>query len=127
MAQVAARFVPADDGTVLDRDTGLCWERAPAPSAVPWEAAARRPEGTPWRLPTASELLVLLHGMRGGHPFAAPRPGTLLWSSTASPFSVRGQVRAIGCEPGPVYVVRLLDRDAIACAWRVRARPATDL
>jgi hypothetical protein len=44
----------------------------------------------------------------------------VFWSSTASPFSARGQVRAIGCQPGPVYVVRLLDRAAVAQAWRVR-------
>ena len=120
MADTRPRFVPAQDGSVLDRDTGLLWEREPSARAVPWDAAVRRPEGTPWRLPTATELLLLLHGLRAEHPFAAPTPGTLFWSSTASPFSARGQVRAIGCQPGPVYVVRLLDRAAVARAWRVR-------
>ena len=122
MADTASRFVPAGDGSVLDRDTGLVWERAPSPQLVPWDAAARRSDGTPWRLPTASELLLLLNGLRGPHPFPDPTPGPPFWSCTVSPYSARGQVRAVGYAAGPVWVVRLLDREAEARAWRVRTR-----
>jgi hypothetical protein len=117
------RFVvAAAQGRVLDRQTGLTWEQAPGSESVPWSVAAGKgtPEG--WRLPSASELLLLLSGLPRDHPFPAPSPGTLFWSASASPFSARGQVRAIGCHAGPLYVVRLVDRQERARVWRVRDR-----
>ncbi len=116
------RFVPLDPGgQVLDAETGLVWEAAPAEGAVPWHAAAAAdPTGLGWRLPTASELMRLLGSLPADHPFPALEPGTLLWSSTESPFAARGRVRAVGCEVGALFVVRLLDKEARARAWRVR-------
>lgn len=119
MSDARIRFVPSDDGTVLDRDTGLVWEQQPSSRAIPWEVAARRHDGTPWRLPTASELLVLLNGLHADHPFTAPAADALFWSATVSPFSARGEVRAVGCRDGPLWIVRLLERDARARAWHV--------
>lgn len=120
------RFLPLDSGgQVLDAETGLVWEAAPAEPAVPWHAAAApEPTGLGWRLPTASELMRLLSSLPAEHPFPAVEPGTFLWSSTESPFASRSRVRAVGCEAGPLFVVRLLDKDAGARAWRVRD-PAT--
>jgi hypothetical protein len=121
MLDAGSRFVvTADDAAVLDRATGLFWERSPAPQPVPWAIATSRPEGS-WRLPTASELLLLLSGLPVDHPFPLPSPGALFWSATASPFSERGQVRAIGCEAGRLYVVRLVDKLGSARVWRVCA------
>lgn len=120
MPDTSARFVPTDGGSVVDRETGLAWEQNPALQPVSWAAAARAPDAPPWRLPTASELLVMLCGLPAEHPFPAPAPGTVFWSATESPFSAHGQVRAIGCQAGPLYVVRLLDKRALACVWRVR-------
>lgn len=122
MLDARPRFVAAPDAAaMLDRSTGLGWERQPALVAVSFAVARAAPPG--WRLPSATELLLLLSGLPVGHPFPEPAPGALFWSATESPYSARGEVRAIDCRSGPRYVVRLLDRDATARVWRVLATP----
>jgi hypothetical protein len=110
----------AEGPHVLDTDTGLVWEAAPSEHPVPWDAAVRDDAGLGWRLPTISELMRLLSSLPADHPFPAPGSGSLFWSSTESPFATRSRVRAVGCQSGPLFVVRLIDKQAQARAWRVR-------
>jgi len=63
---------------VLDRETGLVWEKAPDPTSRTWEAARRYCVGKTvgnrkgWRLPTVDELATLYNtagtGFGGGVP-----------------------------------------------------------
>jgi hypothetical protein len=87
-----------DNQAVLDRETGLVWERAPDPRTDPVEIAALRcllkPVGgrKGWRLPTVEELLSLVEPTRAnpalpaGHPFTNLSPTTAYWTATGSPF-----------------------------------------
>ena len=76
--------------TVLDRATGLAWQRRTSVYPLSWRAAhdyidqlnAAEPDtAAPWRLPTVNELLSLLPAV-GGPPDepAAAWPGQWLWS-----------------------------------------------
>jgi serine/threonine-protein kinase len=76
--------------TVLDRATGLAWQRRTSVYPLSWRAAhdhidqlnAAEPDAaTPWRLPTVNELLSLLPAV-GGPPDVpdAAWPGQWLWS-----------------------------------------------
>lgn len=78
---------------VLDKETGLVWEKTPSPAASPsWIGAVNGCYGKPvggrngFRLPTMSELATLLDrsqpdGLPNGHPFVMT-PGTY-WSHTS--------------------------------------------
>lgn len=101
--QVLAAF---DDEAVLDRETGLVWEKAPYCSDTPngcsnfdfyqnaRDHCAGRNVGNRlgWRLPTIQELLTLIDpaagGLPAGHPFFGGLPGTqgiltsTFWSAT---------------------------------------------
>jgi len=89
---------------VLDRETGLVWERTPNTSAsFVWRSAAEgcipKPIGgrVGWRVPTVSEMGSLFQGalvpdgisttlqtsLPAGHPFSVP-PGTPFWTATPS-------------------------------------------
>jgi hypothetical protein len=81
---------------VLDRETGLVWERSPATDRVTWFGAIRHCMGRVvgfrkgWRLPSAQELLTLVDPtalapgsmLVAGHPFVISR--LLYWSTTTS-------------------------------------------
>jgi hypothetical protein len=78
---------------VLDRETGLVWERVPDGNTMSWDSAVRACQWAyhggrlGWRLPTASELMTLgdtaevSSGLPSGHPFTV---GTndAFWTST---------------------------------------------
>lgn len=78
---------------VLDRETGLVWERAPDPTLMTWTDACthcyRRQvvDRLGWRLPTVEELASLIDksqsgpALPSGHPFINP-PIYYIWSST---------------------------------------------
>jgi hypothetical protein len=80
---------------VLDRETGLVWERSPDPSPRSWLSAHRvcnnRTVGAGnrkgWRLPTVQELASLVDPTRSGpalpagHPFSDVQPD-FYWSAT---------------------------------------------
>lgn len=83
---------------VLDRETGLTWQRSPSPSSsFDWGASATLCIGTAiggrrgWRLPTAWELMTLKDPAQSNpalppnHPFEGVVTGVLYWTSTASP------------------------------------------
>ena len=85
----ATRFVilsNLNSEAVLDRETGLVWERAPVknPSGYNWELANRSCMALQlggrggWRLPSFTEVRTLvLDGPPAGHPFDLP--GGLDW------------------------------------------------
>ncbi len=81
-----------NDEAVLDRETGLVWERVPETDSSDWDSAIRACQGNyhggrmGWRLPTVSELMTLSDttqpaGLPTGHPFTVG-PGDIFWSST---------------------------------------------
>jgi len=93
-AAPTGRFVPSG-GTVLDKQTGLTWQQAPAPMTYTWANAmtycsgnvAALP-GSGWRLPAIKELQALVDDS-----VAAPgptidtsafpsTPAAIFWSST---------------------------------------------
>jgi hypothetical protein len=79
---------------VLDKETGLVWERSPSTSIINWIEAQdhcnHRPRGNRygWRLPTIQELASLMdpttvNGLPSGHPFTVT--GFLgVWSATTN-------------------------------------------
>lgn len=92
--KVLAQF---DGEAVLDKETGLVWELAPATGTFDWASSAKICLGTPtggrrgWRLPTAWELMTLSDPSQDdpslpvGHPFQNVSAVDLYWSSTADP------------------------------------------
>ncbi len=88
----AERFVPVMNGeAVLDKETGLVWERSPASTSYTWRGALtacilRVVAGrTGWRLPSVHELATLATllyvGSPPGQPFVAVHG--FYWSATS--------------------------------------------
>ena len=87
------------DAAVLDRETGLVWEREPSENTLDWDTAFdhcrdRNVGGRlGWRVPTVAEVQSLLDeaatdGLPADHPFVYTGPNVTFWSSsrdTASP------------------------------------------
>jgi hypothetical protein len=116
------RFAPMPgDGGVLDRTTGLVWERTPGRAALTWGEATDAVDG--WRLPTIGELSDLAAALVPGHPFEPADPEGVFWSSSESPFTRQHDLRAVAIEGGGQFAVVLLERIARARRWRVRALP----
>ena len=91
---------PSGGAAVLDRETGLVWERAPSRTIFSWyQALDHCNQSTTggrlgWKLPTIQEMnsindpsVTAFPFLPSGHPFSLPmvgvRPGTF-WSATAS-------------------------------------------
>ncbi len=79
----SARFIVLSDwggAAVLDKETGLVWERFPSPSPVNWVNASQRCMNLTvwnrkgWRLPTIQDLASLVD-------MSVPHPKTSLWTS----------------------------------------------
>jgi hypothetical protein len=96
-----------DYAAVLDRETGLVWERAPGPVPQTWSAAkiaclnktVSNRRG--WRLPSAVELMSLIDpsvtsgaSLPLGHPFLGIQQFIFYWSATAD-----------GLNPGNVFIM----------------------
>lgn len=92
-----------NDEAVLDKETGLVWQRAPSPvSTFDWGNSAALCIGTAiggrrgWRLPSAWELMTLKDPAQSspalppGHPFQDVVTGVIYWTSTASPGDAAG-------------------------------------
>jgi hypothetical protein len=119
---------------VLDRETGLVWERSPDPSTSNWFAAlsycleintgGRRG----WRLPTVQDLLSLVDdsasnpSLPGGHPFTNVQ--SLYWAATTQA-SNSAQARSVGFNFGKVFVGDKQSSNQIA-AWCVRGGQVVD-
>lgn len=86
-----------DNQAVLDRETGLVWEREPAASLFDWGSSLKICIGTViggrrgWRAPTAWELMTLSDpsqdnpSLPAGHPFVGISTDDNYWSSTSDP------------------------------------------
>jgi hypothetical protein len=85
------------DEAVLDKETGLVWQRSPsATSLFDWGNSVALCIGTAiggrrgWRLPAAWELMTLKDPAQAnpalppGHPFQDVVTGTIYWTSTAN-------------------------------------------
>ena len=95
----AQRFVIVLDGAaVLDKETGLVWEKSPSTAMINWHSAIyycyNKTLGgrKGWRLPTIQELASLIDttqsnpALPNGHPFLNVQSNTF-WSSTADAIS----------------------------------------
>jgi hypothetical protein len=119
----ALRFepLPETDG-VLDRTTGLVWERKPAPASLGWNEATGD-AGDGWRLPTIGELSDLAAALVLGHPFEPAAPEGVFWTSSESPFKRQHDVRGVAFDGDGGFAVVLLARLTRARRWRVRPMP----
>jgi hypothetical protein len=139
-----ARFVlvmPIDDfgrQAVLDRETGLVWQRTPAEARAFEFLEARRlcrTENTGgrqgWRLPSVEELSSLLDlspassdpGLPGGHPFDLREITPVFWSASVDDYDAVGHAYAVtfvGEQPDTVPGVRVFPKNFHLRAWCVR-------
>jgi len=114
-ASACPRFVVLSNmasAAVLDRETGLVWEKSPSATFFPWasssdETAADHCSSSTvgnrrgWRVPAIAELLTLIDGdpantnnpkLPPGHPFTNLQ-FSVYWSSTVDVASFPGDVR----------------------------------
>jgi hypothetical protein len=85
------------NAAVLDRETGLVWERSPSTSTFTWENAQihcnqlNLGKRLGWRIPTLQELASLVDGdpantssprLPHGHPFSSNVQSSFYWSAT---------------------------------------------
>jgi hypothetical protein len=123
----ADRFQVVLGGTaVLDRETGLVWQRIPATGlALNWADAldycvGSFTGGRGWRLPTVQELSSLAL-LPADHPFAPAARGVLFWTSTTR---ASDATKAFAIRPDPVAfsLLSVLKSDATSShGWCVRA------
>jgi hypothetical protein len=104
--------VLAADQAVLDRTTGLVWERAPSSTLMSQPGGlthcANRVIGSAkgWRLPSVEELASLVSvgntnpALPGGHPFSIQNAS--YWSSSLVPTSTNDNFRAVSFATGSV-------------------------
>lgn len=120
---------------VLDKETGLVWERSPHTSQFNWQEAYthclfRNVGGRyGWRLPAAEELYSLSDDTTSdrlpeGHPFIAIQEKEY-WSSTTMPGFPGEAITALyGIGSGSMGRKDKTERSA--CAWCVRAGKGND-
>jgi len=98
---------------VLDRETGLVWERSPSTTAFTWidarnQCASRTTgERKGWRLPSVHELGSLIDpthsdpALSSGHPFLTVQ-SSIYWSATISADPTRGPAWGVLFSDGQV-------------------------
>jgi hypothetical protein len=124
---------------VLDRETGLVWERSPRATLFSWAdshvqciiSTLGARQG--WRLPTLQEFLSLrtpsVTGAIGialpsGHPFLLPTVVTSFWSAT-SVAPVTGRAYTVQIR-GESHGVSYLTKDIAQHVWCVRSGQGVD-
>lgn len=139
----SVRFKVVFSGAVLDKETGLVWERVPSQTLytallasdacvkkiVGPDRQPENPDPSPyrfgWRLPTVQELASLLHIGGSGDPMLSPNHpfdlGTrrIFWSSTASA-AAAGSHWFVGFSAGIGGQVQVLPDGNSFPAWCVR-------
>jgi hypothetical protein len=128
-----------NDLAVLDRETGLVWQRDPAPTTATWEAAIRAclnfnlnvPAAVArrgWRLPTAEEFQSIFDftadNMPDGHPFTVVTADLLLgyWASTTVAGTTTSAYRVQPANPG----VTATAKTSLLSSWCVRGGQGLD-
>jgi hypothetical protein len=103
---------PSGGAAVLDRETGLVWEKSPSADQVPWGQARagcldKNVGGRKgWRLPSINELMSLVDpsasnpSLPAGHPFTVLSAG--YWSATAQIPASANQVYAVNFSTGGI-------------------------
>ena len=140
----ATRFIVLSNmnsDAVLDRETGLVWEKSPDVTLkVQWADAtfdcARKNVGgrRGWKLPSIPELASLLDGdvantssprLPPGHPFLNVQTSTSYWSTTTFDVGIPGITAAftVGFRGGDVGV---FNRTSLIFVWCVRGGPGAD-
>lgn len=133
----ATRFIVLTNmasAAVLDRETGLVWERSPDATTLTWVSAqflcTTRTVGNRkgWRLPTIQELASLVDPSVGpgptlpaGHPFTNVQ-SSVYWSATSSAGSAIA-ARYVHLIDGFVFAS---DKAFELVAWCVRGRQGGD-
>ena len=132
-----------DSEAVLDRETGLVWQRAPKASNRVWVNASfncvfQTTGGRfGWRLPTIQELLSLgvpdsngRPSLPPGSPFVLPVPSSGFWSSTTQGYPPEGgpSENAFGFDyvTGVVTILAKGGADGQLQAWCVRGSGGLD-
>jgi hypothetical protein len=123
--------VSAYDG-VLDRETGLVWQRAPSISAGHWDAARQycatvnTGGRNGWRLPTTAEFLSLRDEsiatdpqLPSGNPFVMSQTGTGWWTSTEN-LSNPADADAVSLGPNSQLLASPEKANSALSAWCVR-------
>ena len=137
---VSTRFIILSNWgstAVLDRETGLVWERSPSSSGRIWDNAQSScnvltvGNRMGWRLPTLQELLSLVDPsvktgglfLPAGHPFNNVQPSTPYWSATTSAHSTNlAWEMSFG-----VYYVGVADKTQTSdLVWCVRGGQGVD-
>ncbi len=122
-----------NSAAVLDRETGLVWERSPSTSAFNWTVAQSycniltlgNRKG--WRMPTVQELASLVDPMQSdpalpdGHPFQNVRSSSY-WSATTTAGSTSYKW-GVGFGGGGVGVA---DKSSDYFVWCVRGGQGVD-
>ncbi len=99
------------DSAVLDRETGIVWERTPSENTLDWDTAftACRDRNVGgrrgWRAPTVAELQSLLDettadGLPVDHPFVYAGPNVTFWSSARDTASPAGRSLRVSIDDG---------------------------
>jgi len=132
---------------VLDRETGIVWQRTPSGGNLSWYLTSRstctfaKTGGRMgWRLPTVPELMSIMDTtlfgspvnsappLVSGHPFLGITNNAFFWTSTTddeqpgSAFQVSWHVPGT-TPPNLVYVVSPVAKTGGAAAWCVRGAP----
>ena len=131
---VLANFANA---AVLDRETGLVWERSPSTALTTWHVAHVRcnefvtlGSRLGWRLPTVNEFASLVDpsqsnpALPAGHPFANVQVTDYYWSATGDSRSSNNKWVVGFFDDGDVGNGR--DKDVPRLAWCVRGGQGTD-
>jgi uncharacterized protein DUF1566 len=127
-----------NNAAVLDRETGLVWERSPATAGLSWSSAVatcvtrRTGNRFGWRLPTVNELASLFDPLAtnvpflpSGHPFnGLPAGSTSFWSvtpGTDAEFEAHHIVGYTLAIAGPFFVLGNVAADTFSLGvWCVR-------
>jgi hypothetical protein len=120
-----------NDEAVLDKETGLVWQRAPSStSSFDWGNSAALCIGTAiggrrgWRLPSAWELMTLKDPAQANpalppnHPFQDVATGVIYWTSTASASNADGAL-ALSFGSGGQGIITT-SRSNVGLRWCVR-------
>jgi hypothetical protein len=137
--QVLTQF---NDEAVLDKETGLVWERRPSTKLFPWPNArllcAQKAVGKRggWRLPSFCELATLIDPsivdpliprLPAGHPFIGVEPADY-WTATVFAeqpgFTMTVRFRHVPASDAPIGVNDANMNGAPKHIWAVRANSA---